>query len=53
MTLKPGDIIFTGTPQGVIGGKPEGQKDWLKPGEVLTVAIEVPGRVKVGALLFI
>jgi len=45
VTLKPGDIIFTGTPHGVIGGKPEGQKDWLKPGEVLTVAIEGIGEL--------
>jgi 2-keto-4-pentenoate hydratase/2-oxohepta-3-ene-1,7-dioic acid hydratase in catechol pathway len=33
MTLKPGDIIFTGTPEGVIAGyKPEKQV-WLKPGD--------------------
>jgi 2-keto-4-pentenoate hydratase/2-oxohepta-3-ene-1,7-dioic acid hydratase in catechol pathway len=25
ITLKPGDIIFTGTPQGVIQGKPKEQ----------------------------
>jgi 2-keto-4-pentenoate hydratase/2-oxohepta-3-ene-1,7-dioic acid hydratase in catechol pathway len=40
ITLKPGDIIFTGTPSGVISGKPEGQKNWLKAGDVLTVSIE-------------
>ncbi|HWQ50948.1 MAG TPA: fumarylacetoacetate hydrolase family protein [Terriglobales bacterium] len=45
VNLKPGDIIFTGTPQGVIGGKSEGEKNWLKPGEVLTVAIEGIGEL--------
>ncbi len=38
LTLKAGDIIFTGTPSGVIGGKAE--KDWLQKGEVLSVEIE-------------
>lgn len=28
----PGDLIFTGTPQGVMQGYPADQKDWLKPG---------------------
>jgi 2-keto-4-pentenoate hydratase/2-oxohepta-3-ene-1,7-dioic acid hydratase in catechol pathway len=33
MTLEPGAIIFTGTPEGVIAGyKPE-QQVWLKPGD--------------------
>lgn len=38
MTLEPGDIILTGTPQGVIMGLPV--KDWLKPGDVVKVEIE-------------
>lgn len=38
MTLEPGDLILTGTPEGVIMGMAE--KNWLKPGDVVTVAIE-------------
>jgi 2-keto-4-pentenoate hydratase/2-oxohepta-3-ene-1,7-dioic acid hydratase in catechol pathway len=39
ITLKPGDIIFTGTPAGVIlGKKPEEQK-WLKKGDIVEVTI--------------
>jgi len=45
MTLKPGDIIFTGTPGGVIMGDPEGSRVWLKPGDIVTVFIE-----KIGSL---
>lgn len=40
MTLKPGDIIFTGTPSGVILGYPEEKKVWLKAGDVMEVSIE-------------
>jgi len=29
-TLKPGDIIFTGTPEGVIAGYPKDRQVWLK-----------------------
>lgn len=43
MTLKPGDIIFTGTPEGVILGQPEDQREWLKAGEELEVVIENVG----------
>lgn len=45
LPLKPGDLIFTGTPEGVILGKPEGQKRWLSPGETYTVAIEGLGEL--------
>lgn len=38
MTLEPGDLILTGTPEGVIMGMAE--KNWLKPGDIVTVAIE-------------
>lgn len=41
MTLEPGDIILTGTPEGVIMGLPE--KNWLKPGDVMQVEIEKLG----------
>jgi 2-keto-4-pentenoate hydratase/2-oxohepta-3-ene-1,7-dioic acid hydratase in catechol pathway len=40
MTLTPGDIIFTGTPSGVILGYPEEQQQWLKSGDKITVSIE-------------
>ena len=39
-TLLPGDIIFTGTPQGVMHGYPADQKSWLKPGDTVSVTIE-------------
>lgn len=38
--LLPGDMIFTGTPQGVMHGYPADQKDWLKPGDRVEVTIE-------------
>ena len=39
-TLQPGDLIFTGTPQGVMHGYPADQKDWLKPGDRVDVTIQ-------------
>jgi len=47
MTLKPGDIIFTGTPEGVISGYPKDKQVWLKPGDKLSTSIE-----KLGELTF-
>lgn len=46
MTLKPGDIIFTGTPAGVILGYPEEKRVWLKSGDEVSVSIE-----KIGTLI--
>lgn len=46
MTLEPGDLIFTGTPDGVILGMPEEQRQWLKPGDVLEVSIENIGTLR-------
>ena len=46
MTLKPGDIIFTGTPEGVIFGLPEDERDWLESGDQLEVTIESLGTLK-------
>ncbi len=46
-TLRPGDVIFTGTPEGVILGKPEPEQVWLKAGDKLSTEIE-----KLGELLF-
>jgi 2-keto-4-pentenoate hydratase/2-oxohepta-3-ene-1,7-dioic acid hydratase in catechol pathway len=41
MTLEPGDLILTGTPEGVIMGLPE--KVWLQPGDAVKVEIEKLG----------
>lgn len=41
LTLLPGDLIFTGTPHGVMHGYPADAKNWLKPGD--TVEIEIEG----------
>ncbi len=43
MTLRPGDVIFTGTPEGVIAGYPRERQVWLKQGDTLTVRIEKLG----------
>ncbi len=43
MTLRPGDIIFTGTPEGVISGYPKEKQVWLKPGDKLVTSIEKLG----------
>jgi 2-keto-4-pentenoate hydratase/2-oxohepta-3-ene-1,7-dioic acid hydratase in catechol pathway len=48
LTLRPGDIIFTGTPEGVISGYPKDKQVWLKPGDKLTTSIE-----KLGDLEFV
>lgn len=45
MTLSPGDIILTGTPEGVIFGYPEDQRVWLKDGDKVTVEIEKLGKL--------
>ncbi len=45
-TLLPGDLIFTGTPQGVMHGYPADKKIWLKPGDSVEVTIEGIGTLK-------
>ncbi len=45
MTLKPGDIILTGTPEGVIVGDPEEKRVWIKASDKVTVEIEKLGRL--------
>ncbi|WP_239616082.1 fumarylacetoacetate hydrolase family protein [Cohnella mopanensis] len=45
MTLVPGDIILTGTPEGVVLGKPIEQQTYLQPGDVVTVEIEKLGAI--------
>jgi 2-keto-4-pentenoate hydratase/2-oxohepta-3-ene-1,7-dioic acid hydratase in catechol pathway len=46
VTLRPGDIIFTGTPEGVIVGYPKEKQVWLKPGDRLVSSIEKLGELQ-------
>lgn len=46
MTLQPGDVIFTGTPEGVILGYPQDKRVWLKPGDRVTTRIERLGELQ-------
>jgi 2-keto-4-pentenoate hydratase/2-oxohepta-3-ene-1,7-dioic acid hydratase in catechol pathway len=46
-TLEPGDIIWSGTPQGVILGYPKDKQVWLKAGDEIVSTIE-----KLGSLRF-
>lgn len=39
ITLQEGDIIFTGTPSGVVLGKNEEQYGWLKSGDTVSISI--------------
>lgn len=43
MTLTPGDVILTGTPEGVVLGYPVDNRVYIKPGDVVTVEIEKIG----------
>jgi 2-keto-4-pentenoate hydratase/2-oxohepta-3-ene-1,7-dioic acid hydratase in catechol pathway len=45
MTLYPGDIILTGTPEGVIMGYPEEKRVWLKEGDEVIIEIEKLGHL--------
>ena len=45
-TLEPGDIIFTGTPHGVILGYPKEKQVWLKAGDEIVSSIEKLGELK-------
>jgi 2-keto-4-pentenoate hydratase/2-oxohepta-3-ene-1,7-dioic acid hydratase in catechol pathway len=47
ITLQPGDVIFTGTPSGVIWGYPKDKRTWLKPGDRVRTVIS-----KIGELHF-
>jgi len=42
-TLEPGDVIATGTPEGVAQGRPE--KPWLRPGDEVVVEVGDLGRL--------
>jgi 2-keto-4-pentenoate hydratase/2-oxohepta-3-ene-1,7-dioic acid hydratase in catechol pathway len=46
--LEPGDIIFTGTPSGVILGMPPEKRVWLKAGDRIESRIEKLGTLKFG-----
>ena len=43
MTLKPGDVILTGTPEGVILGMKE--RIWMQPGDEITVEVGNLGKL--------
>lgn len=43
--IKPGDVIFTGTCEGVISGYPPEKQVWLKPGDKITTEISKLGRL--------
>jgi len=45
MTLTPGDVILTGTPEGVVLGYPEEEQIYLQPGDEITVEVEKLGRL--------
>lgn len=45
MTLVPGDIILTGTPEGVVLGLPPEEQVYLAPGDEVTIEIEKLGRL--------
>lgn len=49
LTIEPGDILFTGTPQGVILGekKPAMLRRWIKPGDEVVSVIEGLGELSV------
>ena len=47
MTLLPGDIIYTGTPQGVILGYPPEKRVWLKAGDKVVTEVEKCGVLEV------
>lgn len=46
LTLRPGDIIFTGTPQGVISGYPKDKQVWLQAGDKIACSVEKLGELK-------
>lgn len=46
LTLRPGDIIFTGTPEGVIQGKPPEKRVWLKAGDKIACSLEKLGELR-------
>ena len=47
ITLKPGDLIFTGTPEGVIVGYQQEKQVWLKAGDEVVTSVEGLGELRV------
>ena len=45
--LEPGDIIYTGTPEGVVLGMPKEKQVWLKPGDKVVTSIEKLGALEI------
>ena len=45
--LEPGDIIFTGTPEGVVLGMPLDQQKWLRPGDTVVTTVEKIGSLQI------
>lgn len=45
ITLQPGDVIYTGTPSGVINGYPKEKQVWLKPGDRIRTLISKLGEL--------
>lgn len=43
MTLQPGDLIMTGTPEGVVLGYPPEKQVYLKSGDIVTIEIDKLG----------
>ncbi len=46
ITLQPGDVVFTGTPSGVILGYPKEKQVWLKPGDRVRTVISKLGELR-------
>jgi len=46
ITLRAGDIIFTGTPEGVILGYPKDKQVWLKAGDKIACRVEKLGELR-------
>ena len=46
ITLEPGDVIFTGTPSGVILGYPKEKQAWLKAGDRVRTRISSLGELQ-------
>lgn len=44
--LSTGDLIFTGTPPGVIVGREPHERAWLKPGDVVDITIDGIGTLR-------
>lgn len=45
MTLEAGDVILTGTPEGVVMGYPPEKQSYLQAGDIVTIEIEKLGRL--------